>query len=68
MAQWKPLSPVFYAELRWASLGRGAGLQWALPVDVDCSEGDITSQYEAPGHTGVGRVEEELSAEDRRTW
>lgn len=55
MAQWKPLSPVFYAELRWASPERGAGLQWALPVDVDCSEGDITSWYEAPGYAGGGQ-------------
>lgn len=40
----------------------------ALPVDRNCIEGDITSRWEVPGHAGVGRVEEELSAEGRRTW
>lgn len=68
MAPWKPLSPVFHAELSWASSGRGAGLQGALPVDTDCSEGGITSQCEALGHAGVGRVEEGLSVEGWTTW
>lgn len=68
VAQGKPLSPVFHAELSRTSPGRGAGLQQALPVGANCSKGDITSWREAPGHSGVGRVEEGLLAEGRRTW